>query len=324
MPARHLLGRLRRLFGVNGSSGRRERQARPSAVYVAALNGVEADPVTLRCVSPEGDFTQPALAPSGQTVAYWGRATEQAWQGVWVTSIGGDTQRLSPDGVLEGHPAWYPGEKRVVCFSTADFPEPEPWADARQFEIDRSARNLWSLDLIGGRRVRITDGAYVDERPCVAPDGVTVCFVSNRAGRLNLWSVREDGSALRRLTDGELDYRPAIAPDGSRLAWFTTTARNGSHQLALASWPEATRLEARLDRSFRWVHGPHWFADSQRLLVHGLAMDDVRPRLWVLNTTTGRSEPLVVPGFQSYSHGSIDARARTLAFDSRESLPEQR
>jgi len=257
-------------------------------------------------------------------VAYWGRATGDAWPGIWVTSPGGDTQRVSPDGVLEGHPAWYPGEKRLVYFSTTEYPAPEPWEHARQFAVDRSPRNLWSLDLAGGRRTRITTGPYVDERPCVAPDGTTVCFVSNRAGRLNLWSVRQDGSGLRRVTDGELDYRPAIAPDGSRLAWFTSTTRDGPHQLALARWPEATRLETRLDRTFRWIHGPHWLGDSQRLLVHGLATDEERPRLWVVNTATGRCEPLVVPGFQSCSHGSTDTRATRLAFDSREGLPLSR
>ena len=321
MPAAPLLARLRRLLGASGQGSRGESGVRPTAVYVAELDGLQVDPARVRRVSPDGEFSQPAIAPSGRALLYWGATAPGALHGVWLTWLDGATLRLSMPEVLEGHPAWCPDERRLVCFSTAGHAPAEPWTPARQFAVDRSPRNLWIVVLADGRRARITDGAYVDERPCVAPDGQAVCFVSNRSGRLNLWMADIDGSGLRQLTDGALDYRPTIAPDASRLAWFTREERGGSHQLAMASWPHAKPLPVELDRAFRWVHGPQWLDDSRRLLVHGLAEGDRKASLWVLDTVSGRSDRLVVPGFDSCSHGSLDQRIERLAFDSREPPP---
>lgn len=324
MPAGPLLAALRRLFRAGRAGGRSDRLSRPTAVYVAELDGLQAEAASVRRVSPAGEFSQPAISPSGRALLYWGRAARDPAHGVWLSRLSGDSRRVSAGTVLEGHPAWCPDERSLVCFSTEGDPSPEPWTPARQFAVDRSPRHLWRVDLDDGRRTPITDGAYVDERPCVTPDGQAVCFVSNRSGRLNLWTVAIDGRGLRQLTDGELDYRPAIAPDGARLAWFTRASRGGTHQLALASWPDVQPLAFQVDRPFRWIHGPHWLADSRRLLVHGLAEGEDSASLWVLDTASGHTDRLQVPGFASCSHGSLDATGRVLAFDSRETLPALR
>jgi hypothetical protein len=324
MPASRLLAGLRRLLGGTGRGDGGAAVVRPAAVYVAELPDSQRDPASVRRVSPEGEFAQPALSPSGHAVLYWGATDREPVNGIWLTPLDGAPRRLSHGDALEGHPAWSADQQRLVYFSTEGHAPAEPWVAARQFAVDRSPRNLWSMRLDDGQRARLTDGCYVDERPCCAPDGRTVCFVSNRSGRLNLWSVSLDGGAPRQLTDGELDYRPAIAPDGARLAWFTRAARDGSHQLALAAWPEMRPLSFELDRPFRWIHGPHWFADSRRLLVHGLAEGERKPALWVLDVLSGHSERLQLAGFDSASHGSLDTAGRRLAFDSREAPPALR
>lgn len=68
--------------------------------------------------------------------------------------------------------------------------------------------------------------------PSWAPDGKTIAFESNRDGEAAVYTLRPDGSGLRRLTPaGTLGEQPNWTPDGRRIVF--ASVREGARQLFL-------------------------------------------------------------------------------------------
>jgi TolB protein len=66
----------------------------------------------------------------------------------------------------------------------------------------------------------VTSGLSNARTPSLAPDGTLIAFAGEAGQRLQIWSVRIDGSGLTLLTDlrgGASD--PSWSPDGSRIAF---------------------------------------------------------------------------------------------------------
>jgi TolB protein len=121
----------------------------------------------------------------------------------------------------------------------------------------------------------------------LSPDGTQIGF--DRGG--DIYVMRRDGSAVRRLTDGVgSNFDPAWSPDGKRLA-FTTT-RFGK--------AEATVMNADGTRVVRITHNhvndlsPSWSPDGRRLVV----VRNVGKRhsdLWIVRLA-GRGEKRLTRG----------------------------
>jgi Tol biopolymer transport system component/DNA-binding winged helix-turn-helix (wHTH) protein len=84
--------------------------------------------------------------------------------------------------------------------------------------VEAGNADIWSLDPTTRQRQRLTTDPADDYQPAVSPDGRTVVFASNRAGKPGLWSMSRDGREPRRLTTGG-DTRPSFAPDGKWVAF---------------------------------------------------------------------------------------------------------
>ncbi len=76
-------------------------------------------------------------------------------------------------------------------------------------------RNLWRLDADRITQKQLTVEDSVDFEPVVSPDGRYIVFVSNRAGRFNIWRINADGGNPVQLTFGSGEQRPAFTADGS-------------------------------------------------------------------------------------------------------------
>jgi Tol biopolymer transport system component len=72
----------------------------------------------------------------------------------------------------------------------------------------------------GGHVVQLTDAGGSDLAPAWSPDRRQIAFQSNRDGNWEIYTMRADGSAVRRLTnDDARDGEPGWAANGKRIAF---------------------------------------------------------------------------------------------------------
>ena len=263
-------------------------------------------------LSPPGYFIQPMINRAGDAIIFWGSELGETGFNIWRHD--GSLKKLTDDRAVNGHPFWSADGRQIVYFHCAD----TDWRMSEQFNLGRTPRNIWIMDRDGQNRRQLTTGNFVDERPCISPDGQTVVFVSDRSGHMNLWSVDVTTGKLRQLFrhDG-LDYRPIFSPTGDRLAFFTTNNPTGARNLCIMDWATGKTQFPICAGNFAWVHGPFWLADGQTLLVHaGL---DNKTGIWRFHLPDQHLERIILPGFSDYAHGTTDGQQAVLAFDSHDS-----
>ena len=162
-----------------------------SAIFVRAVDGG-----AVQRLSPPGAFDRwPRWAPVGDRIAFC--SVENGDEDLWLMATdGGDRRRLLEQAGAESRPSWSLDGEWLVFHATAI-------ASAKHEQIYRIGAEGGGLALLhGGAEIR---EQYMDRNtaswgPVVAPDGGTVLFVSTRTGNAEVYAMRGDGSAVRRIT----------------------------------------------------------------------------------------------------------------------------
>jgi Tol biopolymer transport system component/DNA-binding winged helix-turn-helix (wHTH) protein len=152
---------------------------------------------------------QPSWSPDGKTLAYYcvGRA------GIWVVpALGGVPRQLTTFG---SSPAWSPDSSQIV-FQSGGIRDLSATAD-----VSIAASTLWAVSLHDGATRQITQPMHpagAHNSPAWSPDGKSIAFtVSDFGDASGLWSIRADGTGLRRLIPGGAVFNPVYARDGNSL-----------------------------------------------------------------------------------------------------------
>jgi len=292
-------------------------------VAVDATSGAPEGP-------PERISTPPFASPFSLTAASRGpRLALVSWRAnESLHTFGFDPDR----GALLDDVAWIAREAVL-----ARYPDPAP--NGREIVFSAAVPGTGETNLViesreGAAPRRLTDDPFRDEGPRWSPDGRRIAFHSDRGGRMEIWTIRPDGTGLERLAQisgGDVLF-PVWSPDGARVAF--TRAGGGAFvvrvdragespvelppfdeeaaSFAPSSWsPDGSTLagDARGIVLFRLDDGryhrvtgvgekPTWLPDGRRLLfadAGGISLVDAR------TGTTSRLFPsgpsAVVPSF---------------------------
>jgi TolB protein len=116
------------------------------------------------------------------------------------------------DGVNNGFPSWSSDGKQIVY---------------------KHGKHLVIRTLADGKTVPLTDGAHYDNFPQWQPHGNTIVFTSDRDGRFELYSIRPDGTNLKRLTNvAGSNAHSAWSPDGAWIV-FSSGRKGFKDEMAL-------------------------------------------------------------------------------------------
>lgn len=80
--------------------------------------------------------------------------------------------------------------------------------------------HLYLLSLTDGSRTALTEGPYRDSSPRFSPDGSTLCFISKRSGKAQLWILDQGQTEARQITNCPQGISsPVWSPDGRTIAF---------------------------------------------------------------------------------------------------------
>lgn len=156
-------------------------------------------------------------SPGGDTILfsvgrYFRSPGLPAAQIATIRPDGSGFRAIVDDGINNGFPNWSPDGKKIVY---------------------RRGKQLVIRTLADGTSAPLTDGSHYDNFPEWAPNGSVILFTSDRSdGRFELYTIRPDGTDLKRLTNVPgSNAHAAWSPDGGWIV-FTSGRRGFKDEMA--------------------------------------------------------------------------------------------
>jgi hypothetical protein len=196
-------------------------------VHVAFASGRSGGSEIWTCERIHGEFTQ--ITKSGGSFG----GPRYSLDGEWLVA-----SRVVAAGEDENLDVWIMTARgrrmRPVAETFNDETEPAFSADGARvfFASDRDGGwDVFSSDLKGGKRRRLTGPGREDRMPAPSPSGEHVVFASKAGGEpYKLWAMNVDGSSKTQLTFGSGDdLYPRFSRDGGALVFASD--RGGSFEI---------------------------------------------------------------------------------------------
>lgn len=212
----------------------------------------------LRMLTDGGENAEAYFSYDGRRLVFQSTRPPYACDQIFSMGVDGGDLRLESTGRGRTTCAYYlPGDRRILYASThrgnqacpppADMSQGYVWALYPDYDLFVAGR--------GGENPQpLAPAPGYDAEATISPHGDRIVFTSLRDGDLELYSMKLDGTDVRRLTHREgYDGGAFFSPDGSRIVYR-------------AHHPET----------------PEQLADYRRLLAQGLIRPS-RLEIWVMN-----------------------------------------
>jgi len=182
-------------------------------IFIMRGNGSEPHRLTFDNTSIP---TPPAWTGDGKSIVFSSPRTSipTLWR---ISASGGPPSQIPQVGVVALHPSVSRGGHRLAYDQI----------------IGRSS--IWNIDLakIGKRdsRTQVTASGGFNWAPEFSPDGKRLAFLSDRLGRMEVWTCNKDGSDLIRLTNlggATSAGPPRWSPDGQRIAFDSSLGEHSA------------------------------------------------------------------------------------------------
>jgi Tol biopolymer transport system component len=188
------------------------------------------------------------------------------------------------------------GAPVTVIGGSRPFGGPSPSPDGRWLAFHSTAPQ-WDIFVsrADGSGIRqLTNDRAFDRNPTWSPGGSQIAFMSNRDGKFQIWSIRPDGSGLRRLTaakTGAQGYNQ-WSPDGSKLPYTGSEPPDDAHTFLFdprVDWNEQKpiRLEKTVAPGLEFSLWS-WSPDGTELVGDAEPPDRPRGPLVIYSLATGR------------------------------------
>ena len=230
-----------------------------SDVYTVARDGSR---VRRLSDTPNRNELGPAWSPDGARLAFWRTAAPFGAGSLWVMNADGSGKRQLTSGVDARDPAWNPAGTRLVYDEVVgrdlytlrvsdgldrrqltsgpalDF-EPAWSPGGRRVAFTRASAtgdpgDIFLVDVVTRVVQRVTSSPAFDHQVAWAPGAGRLVFERDFDQSSAIFTVRPDGTGLRRLTGagtGEhFDIAPAWAPDGTTIV-FGSDRQSFLHEL---------------------------------------------------------------------------------------------
>jgi len=303
------------------------------------------------------DSNAPAWSPDGSKIAYWSGVAHKSGN-IWVMNVDGSNRKQltdQPVGINADGPAWSPDGKKILFSSNrpgsqgiGNWIMDADGSDQRVFTTNTFVRARPSWQPSSATQPSVTNGSSSDDEG-EGKYGLIALTFKDQAGKLQIFTIRPDGSQKKQLTFEGDNGRPEWSPDGTRIAFATirdgkgsvgVMAADGSSQKLLTegrhpSWSrDGKRIAfARVDgqiwvmnvdgssirqitRSNSFKYGPSWSPDGKQmvfiLLKNPESKTDPQPQIGIMNSD-GTNERILTANDRSNVCREPDGRESFLA-----------
>jgi Tol biopolymer transport system component len=201
----------------------------------------------LTTLGPPGFYGEPRVSHDGRRVAYMQGDAPQSPRNLWVRDFAsGRSVRITPQSGLFADPAWTRTDDRLVflcqpkgvqdlCVAPADGGE-EPrllyesstWKNSGSWLPDGkhlvftlqdpgTDMDIMMLATDGGEPTPVLRTRFVEQNPEISPDGTRMAYVSNEAGRSEVYIRRLEGAPEQWQVSAEGGGGPRWRADGREL-----------------------------------------------------------------------------------------------------------
>jgi Tol biopolymer transport system component/tRNA A-37 threonylcarbamoyl transferase component Bud32 len=183
--------------------------------------------------------------------------------------------------------------------------EPSVFGDQVVFRTTYPEEDLVVMRTDGSARRKLTDDPYRDRLPYWSPDGSEILFKSDRDGSYQCWSIRPDGSHLRKLTqfEGVVNYcmwrdahHATLNEDGGRSFTFDVER----------PWKGQTPVVTPTFSDGRAFQPGAWSSDKKSLVGGAVNAIGQQFGVWQLDVASGKLEQLSPDGYQPAFFGGDD------------------